>query len=85
MNNTSLDKACGSCVPSVSLANILQNSSVISVFVLGQTDVAVANIIKSCIQPIISHVVSLQDQNILCTFAFFCDNVLYILFKALDI
>jgi hypothetical protein len=45
----------------------------------------VANMIKSCIPPVISHVVSLQDQNILCTFAFFCDNVLCILFKALDI
>ena len=52
MNNTSsLDEVYGSCVPSASLANILQkNSSVISVFVLGQTDVAVANMIKSCIQ-----------------------------------
>ncbi len=52
MNNTSsLDEAYGSYVPSASLANTLQkNSSVISVFVLGQTDVTVANMIKSCIQ-----------------------------------
>lgn len=51
MNKTScLDKACGSYVPSASPANILQNSSVISVFVLGQIDVTVANMIKSCIQ-----------------------------------
>ena len=56
-NTSSLNEACGSCVPSASLANstslanILQkNSSVICVFGLGQTDVAVANMIKSYIQ-----------------------------------
>ncbi len=73
MNNTSsLDEVCGSYVPSASLANTLQkNSSVISVFVLGQTDVTVANMIKYVFKPIVSHVVSLQDQNVLCTFASF--------------
>jgi hypothetical protein len=50
-NTSSLNETCWSCVPSASLASILQkNSSVICVVGLGQTDVAVANMIKSCIQ-----------------------------------
>lgn len=50
-NTSSLNEACGSCVPSASLASILQkNSSLICVFGLSQTDEAVANMIKSCIQ-----------------------------------
>jgi hypothetical protein len=60
---SSLNEACVSCVPSASLASILQKILVSFAFLsLGQTNVAVANMIKSCIQINISHAISLQDQ-----------------------
>jgi hypothetical protein len=48
---SSLNEACVSCVPSASLASILQKILVSFAFLsLSQTNVAVANMIKSCIQ-----------------------------------